>query len=689
MSFKDLKNLPKIIDSSNHNIIDDFFVPVLNEAIQYDRGVGYFTSGWLGCVAKGIIPLVERGGKIRLITSPYLHKKDYDAILLGDCARRDEIIYKALSRGIDQLKFDLDEDTRTALSWLIADKIMDIKIAIPKRKLSGGDFHVKFGICKDEEDARILFMGSYNDTVHANSNYEELAIFSSLEASSQPIILQKEVLFERIWQNEDQNITVLDVPKVLIKQFESLRENSKRPYRRKDVKAEKREEKPYSREGYKPWEYQKEAIYAWLNNKMHGILEMATGTGKTKTSLFALCELSTIQNKLIIIIACPTVSLVNQWADECIEFNLKPLICCGENNKWRGQLSDEVAKINLQLRKYLTIVCTHEIIKNKEFKSRIERINREKHKIILIADECHHLGSEGSVKNIYRDYDYTLGLSATPARFFDGAGTKFVESLLGPIVFKYGLSKAIQAGFLCPYEYYIHKVYLNEEEMEEYVRISEQVKKLIGSNKNEIQIVLCRDKRLSGLLNKRAKILKTAKMKIDILKRLLTPRQSDISYAIVFCAPDTDELDKVAHVLYDLNIISHRFTGKENQKEREEILENFENRIYRVLTAMNIFNEGIDVPVGREAFILSSSTNPTEYVQRRGRVLRKTKKIEKEKAIIHDFLVLPVCSSPNTITDIEKQILSKEVKRSFLFAGDAINGLSVMKELNEILDKYL
>lgn len=687
MPFKDLNNIPRIIDSSSNDMVNDFFIPVLKEASSYDRGVGYFTSGWLTSVAKGIVPLVEKGGKIRLLTSPYLEKRDYEAILLGDEAKTSEIIYKALSRDLEKLKIDLSEDARVALSWLVADRVLDIKIAIPRNKLLGDDFHVKFGIVKDEENSKILFMGSYNDTAHANINYEELAIFTSLDESSQDIISQKEVLFERIWNNEDPNIKTTDVPKAVIQAFEAFKQDKPRPYNVKNFEGKEINEKPHSVEGHAPWVYQNDAIDAWAKNNRRGILEMATGTGKTKTSLFALSKLCEEVEQLIVIIACPTKSLVSQWNDECFAFNLSPIICSSDNPRWKGQASDEVSKLNLQLKKYLTLVCTHETLKRDKFKLILDRVDKRKTKVLVIADECHHLGSVGSIDKIYREYDFTLGLSATPERCFDDAGTQFVEELLGPVIFKYTLRQAIQSGFLCPYEYYVHPVYLTEAEREDYIEISKRLKQLIAQNRlDDMQAFIRSDVHLSKLLNMRAKILKTAEMKLTKLREILTSREVPIEFAVIFCTPDTDELDKVSLMLKEVNIISHRFTGEEKS---QEILRNFEQGVYKVLTAMNIFNEGIDVPVTKEAFIMSSSTNPTEYVQRRGRVLRKPKGINKEKAVIHDFIVLPFHLGYNDVSDIDKQIIGKEVNRAFLFAEDAMNGLKVMAQLNDILDKYI
>ena len=690
MTFSDLDNIPKILDSSNHSLAKDFFIPVLSEAITYDRGVGYFTSGWLKEISQAVIPLVERGGKIRLLTSTNLNNDDLDAILLGSEAEENEIIYQALFRSIEQLKTDLEEDTRVAISWLIADRIMDIKIVIPKNKLSGGDFHVKFGIIKDIDNSKIMFMGSYNDTAHANINYEELVIFNSFEENSIGIIQQKEMLFQRIWENKDLNLRIVNVPDFAMENIKSLKGNSPRPYNLHSTKSKQISKKPHSCEGHSPWHYQDAAIQAWLDNAMRGVLEMATGTGKTKTALFGLCRLADQVDRIVTIISCPTKSLVNQWADECKKFNLKPIICSSEYSNWKGQVSEGISRASLNLEKYLTIVSTHETLKNNSFKKLISRIDREEMKVLLVADECHHLGATGAIENVYKDYDFTLGLSATPARFFDEEGTRFVESLLGTTIFTFGLKEAIQEGFLCPYEYYIHQVFLTEDETEEYEEITNKIKQMYRPSSNDnFNMLLKSDKKLSGLFNFRANILKKAVMKLVRFREIIQERRKDIKHTIVFCAPDMKELDKVASILKDADVISHRFTGEESQIERSKILEHFKSGVYQTLTSMNIFNEGMDVPTIREAFILSSSTNPTEYVQRRGRVLRVLNDGSKEKAIIHDFIVLPLLKECASISNDGKQILRKEIDRAFLFAENSMNGLTIMKKLNQILDKYL
>ena len=186
----------------------------------------------------------------------------------------------------------------------------------------------------------------------------------------------------------------------------------------------------------------------------------------------------------------------------------------------------------------------------------------------------------------------------------------------------------------------------------------------------------------------RANVLKKARGKLVKLRELLIGRQSSIKHAVAFCAPDTDELDKAALLLADAHIVSHRFTGDESTEERESILKEFDSGTYQVITAMNIFNEGIDVPSTREAFFLASSSNPAEFVQRRGRVLRKPKGSDKSKAVLHDFIVLPPVNEISKITRFEKQMIRKELQRFYIFAEDALNSISQISSIDAIIRRY-
>jgi superfamily II DNA or RNA helicase len=688
MNFEKLKPIAKTLDSSADNLVEDFFLPVLKETLNYDRGVGYFTSGWLSSVSEGLVPLVERSGKIRLITSPYIDSRDYEAIKLGDLAKNDKALHSCLEKSIDKLENELTNDVRVALSWMIADDILQLKIAIPTERLQDGDFHVKFGIFTDEEDNKIVFTGSYNDTQHANLNFEELTIFNSFNPEFSEIIDRKEKLFKRIWEGRDKNLKVYNLPEAIKNKLVQLKENSPRPYKMPGLNPTGTNQ-PRVPDNLTPREKQKEAIKEWKLNGRRGILEMATGTGKTKTAFFALIDLVQEQKSLIAIIACPQKPIADQWIEESEKFNFRILTAFSDNSSWKTQLHTRVAEIKLGHLKYLAIICTHHTLKDETFKEKLAAINPDKTKIILIADECHHLNTVDSKNRVIQKIDFALGLSATPTKLYgQEEADDFTKDYLGPVVFKYTLSEAIRDGILCEYEYYHYPVLLTPEEVDDYRDISNKIKKFWKIKKEKSQL---NENNFNLLLFERANILKKAKNKINKLKEILTEGQKVVENSVIFCAPNTDELDKVAKMLNEINIVSIRFTGKENNRERKDILDNFKQGIYKVITAMNIFNEGIDVPEIREGYFLSSSANPMEYIQRRGRILRKPDNCPNKKAILHDFIVMPpkeAGSESNAAKESDRAIIKKEIKRFYLFAESAVNSMQQINAINTTMKKY-
>ena len=368
-----------------------------------------------------------------------MDKRDYECIKLGDQAKTDEIIYSALERNLAQLAKDLKEDVRNALAWMVADDILEFKFALPTEKLEGGDFHVKFGIFTDAESNKIAFTGSYNDSAHANLNFEELTIFNSFDKNSVPIIEQKEKMFIRLWSGKDPNIKVYSITETMRNKILQLRTHAQRPYNREMPKHGT--DRPSAPAGISPFEHQSEAILEWEKHDRRGILEMATGTGKTKTSLFATIRLLNQVPALVTVIACPQKSLAVQWTKECQEFNMKFLLASSDNNKWKDELADIVSKLNLGLERYIGIVCTHETLKSDAFKNTFSRLNKNKAKALLLADECHHLGALQAREKAFVGFDYTLGLSATPTRLYDKEGSDFVESYLGKVIYRFPLKK--------------------------------------------------------------------------------------------------------------------------------------------------------------------------------------------------------------------------------------------------------
>lgn len=204
--------MPKFMDTSKNDLIGGFFVPALERATHYDRGVGFFTSGWLRLASRGMVAFARNGGRARWVTSPILEPDDWGALLDGSTAREDETLRASLVRSIDELEETLDESTRSALAWLVADGVLDFRLALPRNKLERGDFHDKFGVFGDVNANWISFNGSYNDSIQGNRNYESIKIFPGWDSSFADLVDADRSRFERLWKNADPNVRVFKLP---------------------------------------------------------------------------------------------------------------------------------------------------------------------------------------------------------------------------------------------------------------------------------------------------------------------------------------------------------------------------------------------------------------------------------------------------------------------------------------------
>ena len=158
MSFKKL-NLKLIYDNSTNEIIKELVIPLLKESKEYYRGVGFFSSSWINLVTQGLECIATKRGKISLITSPILSEKDWQAMKLGEEARVSEILYLRIKETIDT-EFDVNtkEDQLNLLSWLIADNILDIKLAFCNNEK--GMYHDKLAIFKDYDNNIVCLFGA-------------------------------------------------------------------------------------------------------------------------------------------------------------------------------------------------------------------------------------------------------------------------------------------------------------------------------------------------------------------------------------------------------------------------------------------------------------------------------------------------------------------------------------------------
>jgi superfamily II DNA or RNA helicase len=682
-SMRDL-NLPKLMTTSTHDLTEDFFVPLLSMANRYDRGVGYFSSGWLRTNASGLTRFAEQGGVARWIVSPILSQEDWEAMQLGDRAKRDQAIAQSISRSVDEIRTGLETETLATLAWLICDNIIQFKLAVPRRALAG-EFHDKFGIFSDDHD-RVSFGGSYNDSIHGLTNYESIKIFRSWDNCEAEYVEDDVIRFKRLWTEEDPNVAVYSIPDATRNRILELR-SAGRPYRLPiDHATNSGQSLPFLAYPLRP--YQNSAIDDWLEGNGRGIFSMATGSGKTITALSACVRLSRLLgrsgSRVGLIILCPFQHLVSQWDKVAREFGFDPIRCVESRRNWFEDLNSMITAFNTGAVGTVCAIATYATFRTTGFQDTIRSIRSGG--FLLIGDEVHNLGTEVLAEKLPEQATYRLGLSATPERPLDDLGTNRIFDYFGPTIFTYGLDKAIQEHYLCPYDYFPEIVELTEEESDRYLEISRKLAQIYHAKGQLAES----DASINPLLLQRARLLGSASGKLDAVRKIMRSR-ADSSFNFIYCgdgqvdyAPSDETLrqvDAVSKVLgNELGMKVNTYTAETPLDVRGQLMSEFDAGRLQALIAIRCLDEGVDVPATRTAIMLASSTNPRQFVQRRGRVLRNAK--GKDHAEIFDtFVVLPASFREDESFNVERSLVRRELLRAKEFASSARNGPAALLAL--------
>lgn len=431
--------------------------------------------------------------------------------------------------------------------------------------------------------------------------------------------------------------------------------------------------------------YQTRAVEQWVDGGAQGILKMATGTGKTITSLLAAERVSSaFEGKIALIVAVPYQHLVEQWAEDVRGFGAEPILAYKSRNYWQEDFQQQILAFNTGARETLTVITTHNTFATDAFQRELSRISQGNQ--MLIADEVHHLGAPHLKSALPEQIPMRLGLSATPERWYDEEGTDALHLYFtGGVVYEYSLAEAIENGALCEYYYIPHVVELTDEEALEYEELSTKIGRLASRMDDDLgDADLQSNYKLKQALFKRARLLGTAEEKLERLSTLI-PEQGDVHHTLVYCGDGSVEgessgktkrhVDATVELLRrDLGVRAKRFTAEENQDEREELLADFERGDLEALVAIRCLDEGVDVPATETAYILASSSNPRQFVQRRGRILRPHP--NKEFAVVHDFIVSPpkrLADGDGPVFSSERSLVRKELERVMMFAESARN----------------
>lgn len=666
------------------NVVTDFYIPVLQESILYQRAVGFFSSSALIAISKGVEGLVANGGKIQIIASPRLSQEDIDEISKGYEVRK--IIERALLRGVVDPSSIEESERLSYIASLIAKGVLDVKIAFLSSKNEIAMYHEKMGIMSDREGNAVAFSGSMNESENAfSSNYESFDVFCSW-TNDRERVFQKQMAFQAIWDDYEPGIETMAFPEAVRDRVYSF--NSSLSTKHSAVSDSAQDEQPldamYLPPDFKIRPYQETAIQNWKTNGYRGIYDMATGTGKTLTALASIEQLfRDNKRRLGIIIVCPYQHLVEQWVEDIVRFGIKPIVgySSSPQKNWKKNLEQAIRSFNLRVSDFFCFITTNASFVTKSVQEQVQLLSDD---VVYVVDEAHNMGAENYRKCLPENICYRLGLSATIDRHNDEIGTAALSGYFGEKCIIYSLKDAIDSQMLTRYYYYPVLTYLDQDELSEYLMITSQLAKAIRKKNGKVVLT----EHAKQLLIKRARIIAGAKGKLPELQKQIAPFVDD-KHILVYCGATTvrDEddsdfgrrqIDLVAEMLGNtLGMRVGRFTSQESAQERAQIRAAFaDGETLQALVAIKCLDEGVNIPSIKTAFILASSTNPKEYIQRRGRVLRKFP--GKEYAAIYDFITLPfsfetLASQNDAIIESTKGLIKRELIRMMDFADIAEN----------------
>lgn len=697
-----------VVYVSGENEPVEFFFDALLESQSFDLGLGFFCSSAIRALAPGFAYFIANGGTVRILINDQLTVEDKNAIEAGlnvDVEKYEKNIL-ANVKELSNLLSEENELFFNCLSYLIATKRIEFVATISTK---GGMAHDKFGIFIDKAGDKVGFTGSANFSMSAlYYNGESISCFTSWTGSTDSKRIERYTnLFEEAWVGDSSHVLHIPINRVktyikkkyptkllkdILKDSSSLREietenryNLSEQILEKLEKIETEPRFPFPEER----DIQKKAYKKWIENNRQGLFAMATGSGKTVTALNCVLKQFKETNFYKVIIVVPTQALAIQWENEAKSFNFQNIISTHTEKDWKSILSRYTTRSILDKKKNLVLITTYATFNRKDIQSFIKN-TQGMDSFIYIADEAHNIGSINSLKHLPENIQYRIGLSATPERIYDDMGSEklyqFFNSRPPQYTYRYTMKEAIDDEILCHYDYYPVFVELTQDEMDEYQKITAQLRKFIDPNTGKYK------KEAEMLLLKRKRVIHKANNKKDAISSLLNDlkQKQKLDYTFVF-VPEGYEPDYSEQETYDIDNNDIHIIDEYAQMFREQgysyhkyisgiedapsILQGFANGDIKILLSMKCLDEGVDIPRAEHAIFCSSTGNPRQFVQRRGRVLRKSE--EKTRAKIWDLIVTPPNLSDDP-KDLERNMFMSEVKRIVNFAALADNQIDIL-----------
>jgi superfamily II DNA or RNA helicase len=697
-------NWKRRYNSPPDNLVNDFYSPALRRSCQYDRAVGFFSASLLAAIAPVLDVFVTNGGRMRLITSPAnLSDDELQAMGKGE-ALRDRLRNDLQAAIVQTIPSSVQLDRLKLLTWMIGYGRLEVRIALREHSDYYSLFHEKIGVFADHAGNWMTFSGSPNETVGAAFRHSESFPLHRSWANEDQLAYATEERdrISAIWSQAVEGVVTWDVnewieeplrtsfgvrePQVQFSVPKTRARTPLLPIEKADVLVTLPFETvsllPSLPESLQLHDYQREAVNKWLGASGRGIFAMATGTGKTITALAAATQASLHAAKsnrsLLILVVVPLIDLVHQWKEAAVWFGFRPVICHGNLSKSdRDALKAafSAARSNVACRTEMVITTAGSLTPmggNDSAEHFVQRqLERHNGALLVIGDEMHSLGTTERLQALPKAPTYTLGLSATPKRHGDEVGTEALLNYFGDPVITINIKDAIyKYKTLVEYDYYPRQIDLTPDEVDEYRKLSARLA-LAYANDDQQSV--------DRLIRQRNRLKQHAVNKLVGLRELMAAGLKNQSHQIIYVAegkhPESDlrQLDEVEHILRDeFGMRIARYYGETSTEQRAILQKRLADGDIQALLAMKCLDEGVDIPSVRVGVITASTQNPRQFVQRRGRLLRRDPMNPKSHAIVHDFIVLPpLIDGP--IPESDKRLVGTELSRSAELADAARN----------------
>ena len=685
--------LREVYRSSSDRIGRDLLAPLLKVATRYDRAAGFFSSSVFRLLHAEFATFFARGGLMRLACSPRVSRRDAAAFARAVYNRRE-----ARSRWRDLHSAFTHRDNPGLLSWLIARDLLAVQVVLQAPAHPGTLYHEKIAVLTDPDHHLIALTGSANESAAGlNGNFERVEVFrgwcQDTEGSRARWI---EEAFRLLWRNETNGLEVMDLAQACRR---AVWEYTPAPESPRSTATAVRPPTPvvprYPEALVLPaaltlFRHQEAAIHAWGAAGGRGILDIATGGGKTITALALASRVATrVGPGLVVIIVAPQIHLVDQWCEVAARFGLLPIRCAESRADWASELESAVFAVNARRRPVLSVATTAATMTSPAFRDTVRRLRRP---ILLIADEVHNYGAPAQLAALPQNARFRLGLSATPSRWMDPSGTSGLGAYFGPTVYRYSLADAIRDEVLTHYRYFPNTVPLDGDELEQYADLTDKITKYARDDDPDGPL----PRAVQMLLIRRARVLASARAKLPALASLLRSFVGE-SHILVYCGdgaysgptPDVTQrqIQAAVHLIgHGLGMNCASYTAETPSPKRQELLQQFADGFLQVLVAIRCLDEGVDIPAARTAFLLASSSNPRQFVQRRGRLLRRAP--GKSRADIYDIFVVPPYSEYTPASPewkLARSVVRGQLPRAREFADLADNGPSARSALLELV----